>query len=169
MKRLDDLSRTLTAPVLPMNPEMPEADEDQDTGKFFKGPALIGRLLFGAIFIAASLDKILHPAAFAQVIYNYQILPDTMINLTAVLLPWIELVLGLLIIPGLWLSGALVTANALLVAFSSALVFNLARGLDVHCGCFSTSTTTQASVWLYVLRDIGFLALGGYLLQKTFR
>ncbi len=38
------------------------------------------RLLVGAIFLAASIDKILDPGAFAQVVYNYQILPDSFIN-----------------------------------------------------------------------------------------
>ena len=38
------------------------------------------RLLLGVIFVYASFDKILRPAAFAEIIYNYQILPDPLIN-----------------------------------------------------------------------------------------
>lgn len=125
------------------------------------------RLLLGCIFVAASLDKIYQPAAFAQMIYNYQILPDYFINLAAIVLPWLELLLGTLIILGLWLPGALLLANGLLVTFFAALVFNVIRGLNVHCGCFSTSTAGKPATTLYLLRDAGFLLLGAYLLFAT--
>ena len=41
------------------------------------------RLVLGLIFIYASVDKIYHPAEFAQVISNYQILPDALINIVS--------------------------------------------------------------------------------------
>ena len=39
------------------------------------------------------------------------------------------------------------------------MIFNLARGLNIHCGCFSTSTegTGNVSMAWYVLRDGLFL------------
>ena len=63
---------------------------------------LAARLILGGVFVFASIDKILHPAAFAEAVYNYQILPDNLINLTAIVLPWLELVLGSLLISS-WL------------------------------------------------------------------
>ncbi len=78
--------------------------------------AFVGaRLLLGGIFIYASVDKILYPAGFAQTIHNYQLLPDILVNITAVVLPWIELFLGLFLILGLWLPGAAVLTNLLLL------------------------------------------------------
>jgi uncharacterized membrane protein YphA (DoxX/SURF4 family) len=118
------------------------------------------RLILGAVFVLASVDKILHPAAFAQAIYNYQIFPDALINFTAIILPWLELLLGIMLIAGLWLPGVTVLVNLLLLAFFAALVFNVARGLNVHCGCFTTSTEgTPATTW-YLVRDSIFLVLG---------
>jgi hypothetical protein len=118
------------------------------------------RLILGAVFVLASVDKIIHPAAFAQAIYNYQLFPDALINLTAIILPWLELLLGILLIAGRWLPGATVLVNLLLLAFFGALVFNVARGLNVHCGCFTTSTEgTPATTW-YLVRDSIFLVLG---------
>ncbi len=124
------------------------------------------RLLLGAIFVFAAIDKIWHPAAFAQTVYNYQILPDAVVNLTAIILPWLELALGLLLVFGLWLPGALLLTNLLLVAFFGALLFNLARGLDVHCGCFTTNTEGDPATTWYLFRDSLFLILGGYLFYK---
>jgi uncharacterized membrane protein YphA (DoxX/SURF4 family) len=68
-------------------------------------PLLWGRVVLGAVFIFASVDKILHPDAFAVIIKNYQILPVKLISLAAVVLPWLELILGISLIAGVWLPG----------------------------------------------------------------
>jgi uncharacterized membrane protein YphA (DoxX/SURF4 family) len=130
---------------------------------------LAARLIMAGIFIYASIDKIAHPAAFAKDVYNYQILPDALINLAALVLPWLELFLGLCLLAGIWLPGAIFTVNALLIVFLAALVFNLARGLDVNCGCFSTGGDAPAmSTGWYLLRDAGFFAVGAVLFYAVF-
>jgi len=130
---------------------------------------IVARLILAGIFIYASLDKIAHPAAFAKDVYNYQILPDVLINLTALVLPWLELFLGLCLLGGIWLPGAVLTANGLLIVFLAALVFNMARGLDINCGCFSTGSEAPAmSAGWYLLRDMGFFAMGIFLFYAVF-
>jgi cation diffusion facilitator family transporter len=115
------------------------------------------RLLLGAVFLFASYDKILHPQAFAQTVYNYQILPDGLVNLAAMILPWMELLLGICLIGGVWLPGATVVSTGLLALFIGALVFNQMRGLDIHCGCFSSeSSDGPVGLWT-VARDVTFL------------
>jgi uncharacterized membrane protein YphA (DoxX/SURF4 family) len=130
---------------------------------------IAARLAMAGIFIYASIDKIAHPAAFAKDVFNYQILPDAMINLTALVLPWLELILGLCLLIGVWMPGAVLAVNGLLLVFFAALVFNMARGLDVNCGCFSTGSDAPImSTTYYLLRDIGFLAVGAFLFYGTF-
>lgn len=126
------------------------------------------RFFLGAVFLYASYDKILHPQAFAQAVYNYQVLPDGLINLTALVLPWLELLIGICLISGLWLPGATVISICILAIFVGALVFNLIRGLDIHCGCFSTETTEGPADLLTVARDLSFLAVAAYLTAYTF-
>ena len=121
------------------------------------------RLFLGLVFLYASYDKILQPQAFALTVYNYQLLPDSLINLTALVLPWLELVLGLCLISGLWLPGTTVISTGLLAVFMSALILNLLRGLDIHCGCFSTQADDGPAGILTVARDLGFLAASVYL------
>ena len=128
------------------------------------------RLILGGVFIYASVDKILHPAAFAEAVYNYKILPDALINLTTIILPWLELLLGIFLVSGVYLPGAIFLINILLVTFFVALVFNLARGLDIHCGCFTTSqeASINTCMCLYVIRDGAFLLLALYLFSHVF-
>ena len=125
---------------------------------------LAARLILGGVFVFASIDKILHPAAFAEAVYNYQILPDNLINLTAIVLPWLELVLGSLLIIGVWLPGSVLVSNLLLLTFIGVLIYNTSRGLDIHCGCFSTEPSEDPlSIWT-IARDAVFLVPAVYLL-----
>jgi len=129
---------------------------------------LSARLILGGVFVYASFDKILHPAAFAEAVYNYQILPDGLINLTAIVLPCMELVLGIFLIINFWMPGTVVMSNLLLITFIVTLLFNMARGLNINCGCFSTTAVESSMNVLTVLRDTSFLAISGYLLYAIF-
>lgn len=126
------------------------------------------RIILGLIFLYACYDKLLYPQAFAEVIYNYQVLPDGLVNITAILLPWVELVLGLSLILNVWIPGAAVLGNLLLLAFFAALLFNLYRGMDVSCGCFSTTPGDKSAGYLTVFRDLSFLFVSGYLFRDEF-
>src|SRR5512134_1048086 len=116
---------------------------------------LLCRLFLGGIFAYASFDKILHPVAFAEIVYNYQALPDLLVNLAALLLPWIELLVGVSLILGIWLPGAVLIGNLLLMVFFGTLLFNMARGLDIDCGCFTASIgpSSGGRMSWYLFRD----------------
>jgi uncharacterized membrane protein YphA (DoxX/SURF4 family) len=130
-----------------------------------RGAFLCARVILGLLFLYASFDKIIHPAAFAEAVKNYQLLPPVLINLTAVILPWLELFLGLFLVLGIWTAGAALWSSVLMSVFLGTFLFNLARGLDVDCGCFSSSNAgAPASVLWYLFRDSAFLALALFVL-----
>lgn len=132
-----------------------------------KAAILWMRILLGGVFVWASTYKILHPAAFAGVIANYQLLPDAWVNGFAVTLPWLELLLGFFLIFGIWLPGAVVLSNLLLVVFSGALLFNVARGLDIHCGCFTSDTMGNPKTTWYLIRNAALITVAACLLFKV--
>ncbi len=121
--------------------------------------ALACRVIVGVVFIYASLDKIAHPAEFAGIVNNYRILPHQLINLTAIILPWLELAAGLLLVFGLFSRGSSLIISLLLVVFIAAIGFNLARGLDFNCGCFSTGSDGMVIGWTKIGQNIVLLAL----------
>ena len=116
------------------------------------------RVILGGIFLWASWDKILAPEAFAQIIENYQLLPDALIPAVAVLLPWVEAVCGLCLITGFGAGGAALIVSALMVVFIGALAVNLFRGIDVNCGCFSVDASEPGNTPLEIGRDVVILA-----------
>lgn len=128
---------------------------------------LMIRFLLGAVFIFAGVPKIMDTAAFAGAVYNYQLLPDMMINFFAMFLPWLEVVVGVLLILGIWLPGAVVIYNGLMITFMAALGISAARGLDISCGCFSTDAG-DAIDWKTIARDTTLLLASLYLLFVVF-
>lgn len=111
------------------------------------------RFILGQLFILASFDKILHPAAFADAVANYQILPGALVAPVAVLLPWVELVCGLALVLKVLVRGAGLILLILMTVFLAALGYNLWRGLDVACGCFSSDPLGEPHVLLSLIRD----------------
>lgn len=103
-------------------------------------------IVLGAIFVYASLDKIANPREFAGIVYRYQVIgPNATVgylpaNLLATVLPWLELLCGLLLITGLWRREAALLTALMLVSFVVAAGWALAHGIDIeNCGCFTVS------------------------------
>lgn len=94
------------------------------------------RLVLGGVFIYASVYKVAEPQEFARSIYNYRMLPEATINLMAIVMPWLELLCGVLIIIGGFVRGSAALIGLMLLVFIIAISSALARGLDISCGCF---------------------------------
>ena len=118
------------------------------------------RLVCGGIFIYASIDKILHPAAFAEVIVNWKILPRQAVNFIALALPWVEMVGGIFLIAGIFEWASLTLYNGLMVSFMIGIASVLIRGLNTSCGCFTTDPDVGKMNWLTFLRDLTMLIPG---------
>lgn len=124
------------------------------------------RLFTGGLFIYAGVPKIMDPTAFAHAIYKYQILPDYLVNLTAIVLPWLETITGGFLVAGIWVTGAALAANLMLYIFATALVTTLVRGLNIDCGCF-VNTQNEIISPATIARDLAFLLVAGYLFAAS--
>ena len=62
----------------------------------------LARIILGFIFVYASFDKIVNPIEFSNAIDNYHITPVISNNIIALVIPWIEFVLGLCLIFGIF-------------------------------------------------------------------
>ncbi len=126
--------------------------------------ALVFRLILGVIFIYSGIMKAADPMGFAQSIVNYRILPDVMINPSAILLPWVEIIIGGSFLLGILIRGCALVSAVLFAIFGCALTANVVRGFDVACGCFSTSVEAGSINEFYILRDIVLLAMAVHIL-----
>ncbi|HET9233759.1 MAG TPA: MauE/DoxX family redox-associated membrane protein [Candidatus Eisenbacteria bacterium] len=116
------------------------------------------RFALGVLFIWAALAKIADIDGFASDVHNFHILPVALENLFAMVLPWIEVVAGLLLVMNVAPRSGTAVLGALLIVFLFAIVSALVRNLDIACGCFGTRDAGVTGM-ITLFRDIGFLAL----------
>ncbi|MCW8802815.1 MAG: DoxX family membrane protein [Ignavibacteriaceae bacterium] len=122
------------------------------------------RMFLGFIFIFAAITKVTDPEAFSQAIYNYKLLPDFLINILAIALPWTELVAGLLLFFGISVKENSLIFSGLLLIFIIAIGISLARGLNIDCGCYRTINGSKVGL-LKILENVGLLLLSLILIK----
>jgi len=119
------------------------------------------RIVVGGVFIAASVHKIADPEGFAVAIFRYQLVPHGAINLLAVFLPWVELLAGVAVIAApRFRDGAAILIVGMLAVFMFGIANALHRGIDISCGCFTSSPSSGRVGWLSLLRNAVLIALG---------
>ncbi len=128
------------------------------------------QIALGAIFVAAALPKILDPPSFAHMIYNYRLVPGAAVNALGLVMPWVEILVGLALILGVWPREAAALAGVLLLVFIGAIGFNLVRGHAVDCGCFDVHSAGKSREELLnemrwvLIRDAAMLLLAAQVL-----
>jgi len=135
--------------------------------RFLRHPGTIrtSRILIGLVLVAAALPKIGDAASFAAQIHNYRMVPVAFENVMGIVLPWIELVVGLALVLGLRARAGSLAAGVLMIVFVVAVGQAVARGLDIECGCFGTGDGTRVG-FVKLLEDGVYLALAAIGLQR---
>ena len=103
---------------------------------------------------------------FAMSVDAYHVLPEWGSMAVARTLPWIELLLAVLLIAGLWQRVATPAASVLLAVFFALMVRSYVRGEGIDCGCFGPG---EAISPLTLLRDGSLLAAVLVLTWAAFR
>src|SRR4030042_6711102 len=92
--------------------------------KFLTHPGVIAlfRLSIGITLIYASYYKVIDPFSFAKSIHHYLIVPISLINLLALIMPWLEFFCGLMLILGVLTRANHIIIFVLLGVFSVAII-----------------------------------------------
>ncbi|MAJ44382.1 MAG: DoxX family protein [Candidatus Marinimicrobia bacterium] len=129
-----------------------------------KNTLLLFRFILGAVFIYASIDKIQDPKTFSDLIDNYHITPLLLHNLFALIIPWVELLIGISLITGIYLEASIQITIFLLIWFIFILSQAVYRGIDTHCGCFKAgenieNTDFKGLLLKRIFEDVIFLGM----------
>jgi putative oxidoreductase len=109
-----------------------------------------------AVFAYAAAAKVADPAAFAQAVGNYRLLPAGLAAPAALLLPWWELGAAAALLFPAWRRAGALLALALAAVFAAAVASALLRGLDISCGCFGAGSGRVG--WPELLLDAALMA-----------
>lgn len=129
---------------------------------------LLARLILGGVLLAAGYLKAGTPAKSQMAVRAYEILPIDIANILGLLLPWVEIGVGLLLILGVAVKTSAAIGTGFMLFFIIAISQAWARGLSIDCGCFGGGGTVKPEDTKYlseILRDTGLGALGVYLIR----
>jgi uncharacterized membrane protein YphA (DoxX/SURF4 family) len=129
----------------------------------------VARLGLAAVFLVSGVLKAIDPDATYVAVRAYDLLPKVGVALVAGALPWLEIVIGLLLLVGIATRAVAVASAVLLLGFMVGVTQAWARGLSIDCGCFGGGGAVDPGQTTYgreLLRDAGFLLLAGWLVVR---
>jgi uncharacterized membrane protein YphA (DoxX/SURF4 family) len=96
----------------------------------------VGRVVLGGVFVWAGASKVGDLAGSVRGVHAYQVFPYDVSVVVGSTLPFVEIVVGLLLVVGLATRLSAAVTAALLAAFTAGIAAAWARGLAIDCGCF---------------------------------
>lgn len=120
------------------------------------------RLLIGVMFILSAISKLPHHTEFEGIVKDYDLLPDTLAMAYANALPWVELLVGVYLILGVFIRPSAVLSILMGLSFLTANTSAIVQG-DERCGsCFGDMWSLP--VWEALTIDIVLLIAASILL-----
>lgn len=130
---------------------------------------LIARLILGGVLLYAGLTKVLTPVASARAVQAYQIFPFELAAYIGYALPIIEIIIGGLLVLGLFTRASAIAGTVLMVVFIAGIISAWTRGLSIDCGCFGGGGEIAPGETQYLRRtieDVGFALCGAWLIVR---
>lgn len=127
--------------------------------------ATVLRFAFAALLIVSALGKLLDNRGFAEVLRTYEILPESITLVAALVVSLAELALGLALVVGVHLVQAAFLTLFFHLGYIAWLALAYLRGLDIpNCGCFGVFLARPLTGWTFV--EDGFLVLTALLFVR---
>jgi len=107
--------------------------------------SLVFRIALGVIFIISGTGKLTEGAAFVDQVEEANILPHALARAYGTALPYVEIVIGALLILGLLSRFAAGIGGLAALSFIIGNSTRIYRGLYGECGCFGNIASLQFS------------------------
>lgn len=131
------------------------------------------RVALGGVFAFAAYTKITGVQSFANAIKGFRIVDaDThgyLIQSAAYMMPWVEMIAGVLLVLGLWTRASAAVIWIMLVAFIAALIHVIFdESISANCSCFGDMNVVcgEDVGWCQVIRDVVLLVPCSYLIWR---
>ena len=136
--------------------------------------SLGARLILGVIFVHLGITKALDPVGFLKLIRQFELVSSPpALNLLAAVLPWLEILCGVLLVFGMRVRAAALVVGVMLVVFTTAVALRAwsiyrAGGTpfcSIHfdCGC----GTGEIVICTKLLQNVALGLLSGFVFSSA--
>ena len=129
---------------------------------------LVFRLVLAGVLIDAGAIKLFEPDGARDAIVAYRIFGGSIPSILGWVMPIAEVIIGLLLLIGLFVRWAGFLTACLMTAFVLGIASVWARGYNIDCGCFGgggdiTGDGRNLRYTYAILRDLLFVGMGVWL------
>ncbi len=109
--------------------------------------SFVFRIAIGVVFIVSGAGKLPELAEFVDEVKGADVLPDALASVYGHALPFVEIVIGVLLVLGLFTRFAAAIGGLSSISFMIGNGFRIHRGYYGDCECFGTIAALQFSTW----------------------
>lgn len=135
-------------------------------GKVMQAAVTLARLILAAVLIGAGVLKLGHAPDLAAALAGFRLLPAAAIGVLALVLPPLEIFLGLYLLAGLFTRIAALIATAMFAVYAAAIASAVIRHIPANCGCFGPHDAATAD-WPHVAFDLALAALAAFIAWRA--
>ena len=103
---------------------------------------LAARLVLAAVFLVSGISKLFDLAGAQAAMRSFGV-PESMTRSGGILLPIVEIVIAVLLVPVATAKWGALLALVLLILFIAGVSYNLSRGRKFECPCFGQLTRSE--------------------------
>ena len=123
----------------------------------------LARVLLGGLLVVTGALKINHAPELASAMAGFRLgLPVEVVSVSAVALPYFEVLLGFYLLLGLFTRAAGIVAAVQFVVYGAVIGSAVVRNIPANCGCFGPGDAATAD-WPHVAFDLLLAAIAAFI------
>jgi len=131
--------------------------ESKPGKKFFKYAIPVIRIIIGMAFTLSGILKLTDIKGFQKIIETMGLLGGPLPFLASILIPILEVILGLMLVLGVFIKITAIHLNVLVIIFAWVTFYILRNRPDMLCGCFGGFFDMTFSIYHFVVLFIIFI------------
>ncbi len=124
------------------------------------------RIGLGVFWLYVGGEKFFRMESFIQDVENYRLVSGVTLLMVAYGVPALEFVCGLALIWGRKYQASLALTLVMLLMFIAGIASAWARGLEIHCGCFSSQAGQTSNYPLHLIGNMVLIGLSLFLMLE---
>ena len=124
---------------------------------FLKYSVPVIRILVGLVFFASGLLKITDISSFRDIVISLGLFNGPLSFLASIIIPVLELLLGLMLLLGIYARVTAIHINVLIILFSWVTFYVLNNKPELLCGCFGKFFNLTFSTYHFIVLLVLFI------------
>ena len=131
--------------------------EKKSYNNFLKYSVPAIRILVGFVFFVSGLLKIIDISSFRDIVISLGLFNGSLSFLASIIIPVLELLLGLMLLLGIYIRVTAIHINVLIILFSWVTFYVLNNKPELLCGCFGIFFNLTFSTYHFIILLVLFI------------